>query len=61
MRLSDKLSIDVWKKIADNVQKLKIYNFSDIEFDENLIMLRELLLNEGITFDFLSRYPREIE
>lgn len=59
-RLSEKIDIDTWKRIADRVQKLNFYYFSQEEFNNNLIMLRNLLLDLDINLDFLSRYPNNI-
>lgn len=61
MKLYDKLSIDVWNVIADSVQLLNIYDFSDWEFYNNLELLNGLLIDKGIYFDFLERYPNKIE
>lgn len=55
--LSKKISIDTWKMIADRVQKLNIYDFSDREFNENLVLLRMLLSDLDICLEYLSRYP----
>ena len=57
-RLNERISIDTWKVIADRVQKLNIYDFSDREFNENLILLREMLSDLDICLDSLSRYPK---
>lgn len=57
MKLSDRLAIDIWKVIADKVQMLRIYDFSDREFNENLVMLGKMLANLDISLDFLNRYP----
>ena len=61
MKLYDKLSIDVWKLIADKVQLLNIYDFSDWEFNNNLILLSQLLNEVGIYFDFNQRYPNSVD
>lgn len=60
-RLNDKIDINVWKTIADRVQMLNIYDFSDREFMDNLYMLREMVLDLDISVDFLSRYPNSCE
>jgi len=56
-RLNDKINIDIWKKIADRVQMLNIYDFSDREFMDNLHMLRDMVSDLDISLDYLSRYP----
>lgn len=58
--LSKKIDIDTWKRIADCVQRLNFYYFSQEEFDNNLILLRKLLLDLEIDIDFLSRYPTSV-
>lgn len=57
-RLNERISIDTWKTIADRVQRLNIYDFSDREFNENLIMLRSMLSDLEISLEFLSKYPK---
>lgn len=56
-RLCERIDIDCWKKIADRVQHLNIYDFSDSEFYENLYLLKDYLVDLDISLDFLSRYP----
>lgn len=56
-RICERIDIDTWKKIADRVQYLNIYDFSDREFYENLFLLRNYLVDLNVSLDFLSRYP----
>jgi len=60
-RLNDKISIDIWKKIADRIQMLNIYDFSDREFMNNLHMLQEMVSDLDISLDYLSRYPNSYD
>lgn len=58
MRLCDKLSIDVWKEIADLIQLMDIYTFDKEEFARNLIFLREKLMESGKIVNFGRTNPR---
>lgn len=59
-KLSDRIDIDTWKVIADRLQGLNIYDFSDEEFNNNLINMKWMLSDLDISLDFLSRYPKNI-
>lgn len=58
VKLCDKLSIDIWKEIADIVQLMDIYTFDNEEFVRNLIFLREKLMESGKIVNFGRTNPR---
>lgn len=61
MRLYERISIDTWKRIADRVQKLNIYDNSSEEFNWNLEELRRMVSDLEISLDYGMRYPGAVE
>ncbi len=55
--LTDKLSIEIWQKIAKLVQGLEFSNCGCEEYKKNLNTLKYLLENSGINSRTGSRYP----
>lgn len=61
MQLYEKIPIDIWKRIADMVQRLQIFDGSLEEFDCNLVELRKMLFDLDILLSVGERYPRKLE
>lgn len=60
-KINDKLSIEIWKEIANYVQMLDFTKGGDDEFRENLRTLKTLLENINIDLTEGSRHPKKIE
>lgn len=60
-RLSSKISLEIWKEIADRVQYLNMYSFDNYEFNQNLDLLCRFLDDLGICSDILNRYPANLD
>ena len=57
-KLYEQIPIETWKKIAYRVQRLKISDYSDKEFEENLNTLKELLSDLDISLAGKVRKPK---
>lgn len=61
MKLYERIPIDTWKRIADVVQKLRMYDSSFEEFNSNLEELKEMLFVLDISLEVGERYPNTIK
>lgn len=61
MKLYERIPIDTWKRIADVVQRLRMYEDTFEEFDSNLVELKEMLFDLDISLDAGLRYPKKTE
>lgn len=58
-KIYESVPIEIWQKIAEQVQLLDINNGNKEEFSDNLLKLQRLLIKSGIDIEVLSRYPRK--
>lgn len=58
-KISDLISIEIWKEIANIVQRLNITSRTSIEFSKNLEELNQLLSNLGIYLEMGEPIPKQ--